>query len=106
MENTMTNAQMKALLESKKLFVFDMDGTIYLGGIPFDFAVRYINRLRFDLARELLRSGYYTIKEVSERCGFNNVNYFCLFIKKETGMSPLHYQKKLISSFSEDKNPQ
>ena len=34
------------LLRSKKLFVFDMDGTIYLGGNPFDFAVRFINRLR------------------------------------------------------------
>ena len=71
--------------------------------------LRYINRLRFDLACELLRSGYYTIKEVSERCGFNNVNYFCLFIKKETGMSPLHYQKMLLSSFSvdidQDKDP-
>ena len=42
----MTNAQMKEILDSKKLFVFDMDGTIYLGGIPFDFAVRFINRLR------------------------------------------------------------
>lgn len=34
------------LLSSKKLFIFDMDGTIYLGGNPFDFAVRYINKLR------------------------------------------------------------
>ncbi len=34
------------LLLSKKLFIFDMDGTIYLGGRPFDFAVRFINRLR------------------------------------------------------------
>ena len=41
MENSMNS-----VLESKKLFVFDMDGTIYLGGIPFDFAVRYINNLR------------------------------------------------------------
>lgn len=41
MENSM-----KAVLDAKKLFVFDMDGTIYLGGIPFDFAVRYINHLR------------------------------------------------------------
>lgn len=38
--------QTKELLDSKKLFIFDMDGTIYLGGNPFDFAVRYINRLR------------------------------------------------------------
>lgn len=35
-----------AVLQSKKLFIFDMDGTIYLGGNPFDFAVRYIVRLR------------------------------------------------------------
>ncbi|MBQ4353805.1 MAG: HAD-IIA family hydrolase [Clostridia bacterium] len=34
------------VLLGKKLFIFDMDGTIYLGGQPFDFAVRYINRLR------------------------------------------------------------
>lgn len=39
-------AECADVLRSKKLFIFDMDGTIYLGGIPFDFAVRYINRLR------------------------------------------------------------
>ena len=39
-------SEASALLAGKKLFIFDMDGTIYLGGIPFDFAVRFINRLR------------------------------------------------------------
>lgn len=39
-------ARAAEILTSKKLFVFDMDGTIYLGGIPFDFAVRFINKLR------------------------------------------------------------
>ena len=39
-------ARAAEILTSKKLFVFDMDGTIYLGGIPFDFAVRFINNLR------------------------------------------------------------
>ena len=38
--------QMKDTLLSKKLFVFDMDGTIYLGGKVFPFAVAFINRLR------------------------------------------------------------
>ena len=33
-------------LMSKKLFIFDMDGTIYLGGIPFEFAKRFIKNLR------------------------------------------------------------
>ena len=34
--------EIKDFLNSKKLFIFDMDGTIYLGGIPFDFAKRFI----------------------------------------------------------------
>ena len=30
----------------KKLYIFDMDGTIYLGSIVFDYAIRFIERLR------------------------------------------------------------
>ena len=33
-------------LSEKKLFIFDMDGTIYLGNQPFDFAIRFIKNLR------------------------------------------------------------
>ena len=33
-------------LRRKKLFIFDQDGTIYLGARPFPFAVDFINRLR------------------------------------------------------------
>ena len=35
-----------ALLSEKKLYIFDMDGTIYLGYNVFDFAIRFINNLR------------------------------------------------------------
>ena len=34
------------IIKSKKLYIFDMDGTIYLGGRPFDFAKRFIKNLR------------------------------------------------------------
>ncbi|MBE6637178.1 MAG: HAD-IIA family hydrolase [Ruminococcaceae bacterium] len=37
---------MKQILQKKKLFVFDMDGTIYLGSRVFDYAVSFIKRLR------------------------------------------------------------
>lgn len=33
-------------IDSKKLYIFDMDGTIYLGGRVFDFAIKFINNLR------------------------------------------------------------
>lgn len=34
------------ILKDKELYVFDMDGTIYLGKIVFDFAIRFIKHLR------------------------------------------------------------
>ena len=34
------------IIKNKKLFIFDMDGTIYLGGIPFPFAISFIKNLR------------------------------------------------------------
>ena len=50
--------------------------------------LKYINDLKVKYATELLRSGYYTVTEAAEKCGFDNVYYFSLFIKKETGLSP------------------
>ncbi len=50
--------------------------------------LKYINKLKINYAIELLRSEYYTVTEVAEKCGFDNVYYFSLFIKKETGKSP------------------
>ena len=35
-----------SLLKNKKLFIFDMDGTIYLGKTVFPFAIRFIKHLR------------------------------------------------------------
>lgn len=36
----------KDLLINKRLFIFDMDGTVYLGRKPFDFAINFIKNLR------------------------------------------------------------
>ena len=35
-----------SVISEKKLYIFDMDGTIYLGYNVFDFAIRFINDLR------------------------------------------------------------
>jgi HAD superfamily hydrolase (TIGR01450 family) len=41
------------ILKQKKLFIFDMDGTIYLGNAPFDFAQRFIEHLHASDTRVL-----------------------------------------------------
>jgi HAD superfamily hydrolase (TIGR01450 family) len=63
------------VIKSKKLYIFDMDGTIYLGGRPFDFAKRFIKNLRASGRRVLFftnnashTSPFYLAK--LERLGF------------------------------------
>ena len=56
--------------------------------------LEYINQLKLDYALELLSSKYYTVNEVSEKCGFLSPYYFSYFIKKHTGNPPSFYIKK------------
>ncbi len=58
--------------------------------------LQYINELRLKYAMELLRSRYYTVSEVAEKCGFANPYYFSLFIKKHTGKPPSDFIKEAI----------
>ena len=54
--------------------------------------VQYINLLRCEAAKELLRSGGHTIKEVALLCGFDNLSYFSSVFKKNTGYLPGAYK--------------
>lgn len=49
---------------------------------------KYISDLRLEHAIQLLESGYYSISEVAQKCGFANAYYFSAFIKRATGSSP------------------
>ena len=56
--------------------------------------LKYITSLRVSLAKELLQSGYYTVTETAEKCGFDSQNYFSSVIKKATGFTPSELKKK------------
>lgn len=56
----------------------------------------YINKLKTQYATELLKSGYYSVSEVSDMCNFQNIHYFSAFIKKETGLSPSQIISKTL----------
>ncbi len=55
--------------------------------------LEYINELRLEYALELLQTGYYTVAETADKCGFSSVYYFSAFIKRKTGMSPVEHTK-------------
>ena len=47
--------------------------------------------MRFRYARDLLRTGYYRIKEVAELSGFTDAKYFRAAFKARFGVSPRDY---------------
>lgn len=53
--------------------------------------LEYINRLRIENAKDLLRSEIYTQDEIATLCGFENVYYFNKVFKKYTNITPGRY---------------
>lgn len=51
----------------------------------------YIRLQKLEKAKKLLRSGGYTVTEVSEALGFSSIHYFSSCFKKQYGKPPLHY---------------
>lgn len=54
-------------------------------GVP---PIKYINKLRFERAMELLNSGYYSIADIANLSGFQNTKYFSTTIKRLYGKTP------------------
>lgn len=54
----------------------------------------YLNTIRINQAKNLLKSGLYNVSEVAVNCGFSDLFYFSKVFKKYCGLSPSEYLKK------------
>ena len=57
--------------------------------------VKFLNEKRLFLAEELLRDLTLDIKQVAERAGFEDANYFARLFKKKTGLTPREWRERL-----------
>lgn len=60
----------------------------YTGFRPFE----YINRLKIQKAKELLKNSELNIKDISYQTGFENHSYFSKLFKRYTGCTPSEYR--------------
>lgn len=55
---------------------------------------KYVNNRRISMARQLLISTSYSVKEIAIKSGFPDYDYLFRVFKKETGMTPRQYRQK------------
>lgn len=53
--------------------------------------VRFVTKMKIDYAKELLVTNRYSITQIAEIVGFDDVSYFSKVFKKQTGFSPKNY---------------
>ncbi len=56
--------------------------------------ISFINKTRCETAKKMLLTGQYSIKEISEKIGFDDVSYFSKNFKKYTEFTPSEYVNK------------
>lgn len=52
----------------------------------------YINKIRIDKSKSMLKDTKKSMLEIAIECGFNSQSYFCSTFKKFTGISPTKYR--------------
>jgi len=52
----------------------------------------YVIKRRIQHAEAMINTGYYSLQEISEMCGYNDYKYFSVEFKKITGVSPSKYR--------------
>lgn len=55
--------------------------------------ISYLHKVRFQRAKELLRTTNYTVLQIAELVGFNSVTYFSTKFKEITGSTPRQYRQ-------------
>lgn len=64
--------------------------SVYIGMPPSE----YLCKLRIGQAKKLLQSGYYSISQVSDMCGYSQPKTFTVAFHKAVGLSPSEYAKR------------
>lgn len=55
----------------------------------------YLNEVRIEKSKELLKNKELSILEIAHAVGYNNQTYFNSLFKKHTNITPLQYRKEL-----------
>ena len=59
-------------------------------GLP---PLQYLQKLRIELAQDLLQNSNLSVEEVGQQCGYSDASYFCRLFKLHSSTSPGEYRR-------------
>ena len=59
-----------------------------------DTVMSYFTKLKIERAKQQLREGELSVKQIAESLSFDSPNYFSKTFKKVTGLTPIAYKKR------------
>ena len=60
--------------------------------------IQYLLNVRLRRAKDYLSHTKFSVDEIAQKCGFNDVEYFCRIFKKRTRISPGKYRSKITNN--------
>ena len=93
MEEELSNSELDVTRITKLLLISRTKLYYKIKGLTGETPSNFFRTYKLNRAAELLKSGKYTVSEISDKCGFSTQSHFSVVFKKHFGVTPSEYTK-------------
>ena len=92
MEEELSNSELDVTRITKLLLISRTKLYYKIKGLTGETPSNFFRTYKLNRAAELLKSGKYTVSEISDKCGFSTQSHFSVVFKKQFGVTPTDYK--------------
>lgn len=92
MEEELSNSELDVTRITKMLYISRTKLYYKIKGLTGETPSNFFRTYKLNRAAELLKSGKYTVSEISDKCGFSTQSHFSVVFKKQFGVTPSEYR--------------
>ena len=92
MEEELSNSELDVTRITKLLLISRTKLYYKIKGLTGETPSSFFRTYKLNRAAELLKSGKYTVSEISDKCGFSTQSHFSVVFKKQFGVTPTEYK--------------
>ena len=92
MEEELSNSELDVSRITKLLLISRTKLYYKIKGLTGETPSSFFRTYKLNRAAELLKSGKYTVSEISDKCGFSTQSHFSVVFKKQFGVTPTEYK--------------